>query len=133
MRAASVLGIEAGSLWQTILPIQIFGIVLALAHSVLAGWQEKRRGAGLHGKLAETEGVIEMEEKVEEAKENELARPKLFIFNILLTIAAGIFMVGSASALPTALWRGPATSHLIALYLLGSLSHDSFLPSPDPF
>ncbi|MBQ9188008.1 MAG: citrate transporter [Clostridia bacterium] len=87
MRAASVLGIEAGSLWQTILPIQIFGIVLALAHSVLAGWQEKRRGAGLHGKLAETEGVIEMEEKVEEAKENELARPKLFIFNILLTIA----------------------------------------------
>ena len=87
MRAASVLGIEAGSLWQTILPIQIFGIVLALAHSVLAGWQEKRRGAGLHGKLAETEGVIEMEEKVEETKENELARPKLFIFNILLTIA----------------------------------------------
>ena len=87
MRAASVLGIEAGSLWQTILPIQIFGIILALAHSVLAGWQEKRRGAGLHGKLAETEGVIEMEEKVEEAKENELARPKLFIFNILLTIA----------------------------------------------
>ena len=87
MRAASVLGIEAGSLWQTILPIQIFGIVLAIAHSVLAGWQEKRRGAGLHGKLAETEGVIEMEEKVEEAKENELARPKLFIFNILLTIA----------------------------------------------
>ncbi|MBQ5987203.1 MAG: citrate transporter [Clostridia bacterium] len=87
MRAASVLGIEAGSLWQTILPIQIFGIVLALAHSVLAGWQEKRRGAGLHGKLAETEGVIEMEEKVEETKENELARPKLFIFNILVTIA----------------------------------------------
>ena len=87
MRAASVLGIEAGSLWQTILPIQIFGIVLAIAHSVLAGWQEKRRGAGLHGKLAETEGTIELEEKVEETKENELARPKLFIFNILLTVA----------------------------------------------
>lgn len=31
MRAASVLGEEAGSLWQTILPIQIFGIALALA------------------------------------------------------------------------------------------------------
>ncbi len=87
MRAASVLGIEAGSLWQTILPIQIFGIILAIAHSVLAGFQEKRRGAGLHGKLAETEGVIEMEEKVEEAKENDLARPKLFVFNILLTVA----------------------------------------------
>ena len=48
-------------------------------------------------------------------------------------LPVGTSMVGSASALPTALWRGPATSHLIALYLLGSLSHDSFLPSPDPF
>ena len=33
MRAASVLGIEAGSLWQTLLPIQIFGVVLSLAHA----------------------------------------------------------------------------------------------------
>ena len=48
MRAASVLGIEAGSLWQTILPIQIFGIVLALAHAVFTGFQEKKRGAGLN-------------------------------------------------------------------------------------
>ena len=87
MRAASVLGIEAGSLWQTLLPIQIFGVVLSLAHAVLAGFQEKRRGAGLHGKLAQTEGVIEMEEQVQEQKENELARPKLFIFNVLLTLA----------------------------------------------
>ena len=86
MRAASVLGIEAGSLWQTILPIQIFGIVLALVHAVLTGLQEKRRGAGLHGKLAEEEGTVELEEQAEQAT-NELARPKLFIFNILLTVA----------------------------------------------
>ena len=46
MRAASVLGIEAGSLWQTILPIQAAGIVLSLAHAVLAGLQEKARAAG---------------------------------------------------------------------------------------
>ena len=96
MRAASVLGIEAGSLWQTLLPIQIFGVVLSLAHAVLAGFQEKRRGAGLHGKLAQTEGVIEMEEQVQEQKENELARPKLFIFNVLLTLAviAMLIVVG---------------------------------------
>ena len=31
MRAATVLGIEAGALWNTIIPIQIFGIILALA------------------------------------------------------------------------------------------------------
>ena len=44
MRAASVLGIEAGELWNTLLPIQIFGIVLSIAHAVLCGFQEKRRG-----------------------------------------------------------------------------------------
>ena len=88
MRAASVLGIEAGELWKTILPIQIFGIVLAIAHAAFAGWQEKRRGAGLHGKLAEIEGTVELQETAAAAaEENELARPKLFLFNILLTVA----------------------------------------------
>ena len=88
MRAASVLGIEAGELWKTILPIPIFGIVLAIAHAAFAGWQEKRRGAGLHGKLAEVEGTVELQETAEAAAaENELARPKLFLFNVFLTIA----------------------------------------------
>jgi len=86
MRAASVLGMEAGALWKTILPIQIFGIVLALAHAVLSGFQEKARGAGLHGKLAMEHGEVVIEEQAA-TQENELARPKLFIFNILLTLA----------------------------------------------
>ena len=88
MRAASVLGMEAGALWKTILPVQIFGIILALAHAFFTGWQEKKRGAGLNGKLAETEGVIELDDSATAfAGDNELARPKLFLFNILLTIA----------------------------------------------
>ena len=87
MRAASVLGMEAGALWKTILPIQIFGIVLALAHAVLSGFLEKRRGAGLHGKLAEKEGEIDLKEALHEEKDNELARPKLFIVNVILTVA----------------------------------------------
>ncbi|MCR5229783.1 MAG: citrate:proton symporter [Solobacterium sp.] len=88
MRAASVLGIEAGKLWNTLLPIQIFGIALSLAHAVLAGFQEKARGAGLNGKLAAEGEVIEDDEE-QEAKGSDpaLARPKLFIFNIVLTIA----------------------------------------------
>ncbi|MGI6117221.1 MAG: CitMHS family transporter [Bilifractor sp.] len=86
MRAASVLGMEAGSLWRTIVPVQIFGIILAMAHAVLTGFQEKTRGAGLHGKLAAEEGeVILSDEEKENA--NELARPKLFAFNLILTIA----------------------------------------------
>ena len=111
MRAASVLGIEAGALWKTILPIQIFGIVLSLVHAVLSGLLEKRRGAGLHGKLAEKEGDVNLEEALHETKENDLARPKLFIVNILLTIAIIAmliwdvfpsyvpFMIGCAAAL----------------------------------
>ncbi len=87
MRAASVLGIEAASLWQTIIPIQIFGIVLALGVAFLTGLEEKRRGAGLHGKLASIEGEVVVEEAAGQAGENELARPKLFVFNILLTLA----------------------------------------------
>ena len=93
MRAASVLGVEAGSLWQTILPIQIFGIALALAHAALAGWQEKRRGAGLHGKLAETEDVVEETEQAQAGEASELARPKLFLFNILLTVAVIVMLI----------------------------------------
>lgn len=90
MRAASVLGIEAGSLWQTILPIQAAGIVLSLAHAVLAGLQEKARGAGLNGKLAQQEGEVAVDEQDSvsvPASDSELARPKLFIFNIVLTLA----------------------------------------------
>ncbi|MDO5120533.1 MAG: citrate:proton symporter [Erysipelotrichaceae bacterium] len=90
MRAASVLGMEAGKLWNTLLPIQIFGIILSLAHAFLAGMQEKARGAGLNGRLAMEGGDVEEEEDEEsEVKGNDpaLARPHLFIFNVLLTIA----------------------------------------------
>ena len=87
MRAASVLGMEAGKLWNTLLPIQVFGVILALAHAVLAGVQEKARGAGLTGKLAREEGDVAEDEEVQAAEANDLARPKLFFFNLLLTIA----------------------------------------------
>ncbi len=87
MRAASVLGMEAGKLWNTLLPIQVFGVILALAHAVLASVQEKARGAGLTGKLAQEEGDVAEDEEVQAAEANDLARPKLFFFNLLLTIA----------------------------------------------
>lgn len=87
MRVASVLGVEAGALWKTIIPIQIFGIVLCLVHAVLAGIQEKKRGAGLHGKLAQEAVSKYTNNEINVKEENELARPKLFVFNILLTIA----------------------------------------------
>ncbi len=95
MRAASVLGIEAGQLWRTIIPIQIFGIVLCIGHAVLAGVQEKARGAGLNGKLAQQAVSEEDDDETsgQAKQDNELARPKLFVFNILLTIAVIALLV----------------------------------------
>ena len=94
MRAASVLGIEAGQLWGKLIPVQVFGIVLCLAHAVLAGVQEKKRGAGLHGKIAEAAGTVDAAEEAQHQKdENEYARPKLFVFNICLTIAVIAMLV----------------------------------------
>lgn len=85
-RAATVLGIEASQLWSTLLPIQAFGIVLCLAHAVLAGVQEQKRGAGLNGVLAQAEGTVTLGGSAQETQ-NDLARPKLFLFNVLLTVA----------------------------------------------
>ncbi|MBQ1406350.1 MAG: citrate transporter [Oscillospiraceae bacterium] len=101
MRAATVINMGANKLWMHILPIQIFGIVLALAHAVFAGWQEKKRGAGLHGKLAETEGEVSLEIAEEKAAgASDLARPKLFWFNVLLTLCViALLIVGGIDSL----------------------------------
>ena len=94
MRAASVLGMEAGQLWNKLIPIQIFGIILCLVHAVFAGVQEKRRGAGLNGKLAQAASTEDAAEEAQhQADENEYARPKLFVFNIALTIAVIAMLV----------------------------------------
>ncbi len=83
MRAATVLGIEAGALWRTIMPIQACGIILALAVAVVNGVIEKKRGAGLNGRLAQTEGQAAVSPAEAAAAEaaSELARPRLFVVN----------------------------------------------------
>ena len=80
MRAASVLGIEAGALWTTLIPIQIFGLVLAFGVAVITGILEKKNGAGLK------DGAT-LDVAAASTADSELARPKLFVFNLLLTIA----------------------------------------------
>ena len=112
MRAASVLGMEAGSLWQTLLPIQAFGIVLCLAHAVLAGWQEQQRGAGLNGKLAQIEGDVSVDGGAQ-AEESDLARPNLFIFNIVLTVAVIALLILDIFPSYVPFMLGVATSILV--------------------
>ena len=80
MRAATVLGVEASELWSTLIPIQIFGLILAFVVAVITGILEKKNGAG----LAEGE-TLEVSSASSDA--GELARPKLFLFNVILTVA----------------------------------------------
>lgn len=115
MRSATVLGIDPNELWIQILPMQVVGVVIALATAFIWGNIEKRRIAGM-GSGAWKAGGPEEEMPEElggntEEVSNELARPKLFVFNVILTLLVivclifldvpsyYIFMIGCAVAL----------------------------------
>lgn len=91
MRAASVLGVESNDLWSQILPMQIVGLVLAVGTAIFWGLQEKKRIAKLGD--AAVEDVSKYDDSDSEEKNNELARPKNFIFNVILTLAVIIVLV----------------------------------------
>ncbi|MDO4338797.1 MAG: citrate:proton symporter [Eubacteriales bacterium] len=112
MRSATVLGIDPNQLWMQLLPMQVVGVVIALATAFIWGNIEKKRGAGTSADAAETE--VAAEEAAGEAGSTELgdlARPKLFGFNIILTLIVIVcliflkvpsyytFMIGCAVAL----------------------------------
>ena len=89
MRAATVLGIEPNQLWLQILPMQVVGIIIALATAVFWGIVEKKRGAG-----AVTDVEITAGGNVEEQTEaREYARPKLFWFNLILTLTVIVCLI----------------------------------------
>ena len=110
MRAATVLGIEPNALWKQIIPMQVVGIFIALGTAFIWGNIEKKRGAGTSSAEKIEYGGIE-DEAVTDDEKNELARPKLFVFNVIVTLVVivnlvlakvpsyYIFMVGCAVAL----------------------------------
>ena len=79
-RAATVLGMDANDLWHILIPIQIVGLVFNIVLAVLLGMLAVKQGAG-SGKGE----VVDVDEK-ENEEEDALRRPKLLIFNLLLTI-----------------------------------------------
>lgn len=110
MRAASVLEIESNVLWMKLLPMQAVGIVVALFTAFFWGVIEKKRGAGINSTLV-MDDYDSLEESAAAADIGELARPKLFAFNVLLTLVViialvfmplpsyFIFMIGCVAAL----------------------------------
>lgn len=91
MRAASVLGIESNDLWSQIVPMQVVGLILAVGTAIFWGFQEKKRIAKLGDAAVEDAGKYDDSDS--EEKNNELARPKNFIFNVILTLAVIIVLV----------------------------------------
>lgn len=79
-RAATVLEMDANELWHILIPIQIVGLIFNIVLAVLLGMLAVKQGAG-----AGKGEVIETDQKAKEAEE-ALRRPKLLIFNLLLTI-----------------------------------------------
>lgn len=93
MRSASVLGIDANILWMKLLPMQMVGIVIALFTAFFWGTVEKKRGAGENSTLV-IEGYDNVEETAGSAEAaHELARPKLFWFNVMWTLAIIVALV----------------------------------------
>lgn len=80
-RAATVLIMDANELWHILIPIQILGLVCNIVVAVLLGMWAVKKGAG-QGKGE----IVEVDEKAKQ-EEDALRRPKLLIFNLLLTIA----------------------------------------------
>ena len=91
MRAASVLGVEPNDLWGQIVPMQVVGLVLAVGTAIFWGLQEKKRIAKLGDAAVEDAGKYDDSDS--EEKNNELARPKNFLFNVILTLAVIIVLV----------------------------------------
>ena len=110
-RTAAITKMDVNLLWQSLIPLQIVGLIIVVGFAAVMGIMEKRRGAGLKaGATLEdgSEGVVaeELDPKV-----LALKRPKLVWFNILLTVGViallcltkvplyGAFMIGLALAL----------------------------------
>jgi len=82
------LNTDVNALWHTLIPLQIVGIVMVLVFAAFMGVLEKRRGAGVHptGKAAELDEDASSAHQISDEEAAALKRPKLFWFNLLLTV-----------------------------------------------
>ena len=83
-RTATVLGMDATILWHMLIPIQVLGCIVTILLAVVLGILEKRRGAGLVGDAGDCAVAEAAAAQVQQGQ--ELKRPGLLWFNILLTV-----------------------------------------------
>lgn len=86
-RASAVTGIDAATLWQSIIPVQIWGMLGMVGFAILMGMREKRRIS-----VAKLQGTTPFEQDClisdlpQDTQEN--VKPKNFIINVSLILIA---------------------------------------------
>lgn len=95
VRVASVLNMDVTELWHYLLPFQAVALIVTLIIAAICGIVEKKHGAG---RFTEEE-IEEMNSAKLDEEALALKRPKLFIFNILLTLVLIICLC--LSVMPT--------------------------------
>lgn len=112
-RAAAVLNLQAADLYLSVLPAQIACFAWVLVVAAILGLQERRRVAN----LPEAEIGDELSTKLLVAEDNtrdlDALRPKLFVVNLLLTVALLVALVTNILPLPVLFIVAYATALLI--------------------
>lgn len=82
VRVASVMEMDVTELWHMLLPFQGACLAAVIVIAVICGVIEKKKGAGQFS----AEEIQEMSETKTDDAAAALKRPKLFLFNIMLTL-----------------------------------------------
>lgn len=90
VRAATVLNMDVNVLWHLLIPIQIMGLVATIALAVIMAMREiKFYGAGqINDSILDIDNNNEIDNNV-----GSLKRPKLVLFNLLLTFAVLVVLL----------------------------------------
>jgi CitMHS family citrate-Mg2+:H+ or citrate-Ca2+:H+ symporter len=94
LRAATSLHIPIGELFMPVLPVQLVGLVAVLAFSWFLGMREEKR-LGLTG--ADGSDSVTFERTISE-EDKKLARPSMFLVNVVLAIAVLAAMITERAA-----------------------------------
>lgn len=82
IRAATAIQMDANQLWKSLIPLQIFGLIIALFIAVYIGIKSKKHLSGSNNHLYESIDDVELQQ----SSTSELKRPKMFIINLILTL-----------------------------------------------
>lgn len=97
-RAASAVHADLGAVFMPLLPAMVVGLAAVFALAWMFGRSERRRLAWAGERASSPQDLEEMD-RVEGGR-SETRRPKLFVFNLVLTVALMLGMILGLAPLP---------------------------------